>query len=100
MNISEQVGFESSLALVRQAITGYVESKYPRALTFIKWDSTGTRASASKMGVSCSLVLSGADPTVVDIKGRIGLPASLAVSEDQVRKYLRQAIRDLKKKTP
>jgi hypothetical protein len=100
MNISEQVDFESSPALVRQAITGYVESKYPQALGFIKWDSTGTRASASKMGASCSLVLSGAGPTVVDIKGKVGFPASLAVSEAQVMQYLRQAIQDLKKKTP
>ena len=100
MDISEQVGFESSPALVRQAIIGYVESTYPRALGFIKWDSTGTRASASKMGASCSLVLSGAGPTVLDIKGKVGFPASLAVSEAQVLHYLRQAIQALKMKTP
>ena len=100
MDISEQVGFESPPALVRQAIIGYVESKYPRALDFIKWDSTGTRASASTMGASCSLVLSGAGPTILDIEGKVGFPASLAVSEAQVVQYLRQAIQDLKERTP
>jgi hypothetical protein len=100
MKISEQIRFDSPPELVRGAITGYVERRYPRALDFVKWDSTGTRASASTMGASCSLVLSGEGPTVVDIQGRLGFPASLAVSESQLRKYLDQAIRDLKKTIP
>lgn len=100
MIISEKVSFSSPPELVRGAITGYVERRYPRALDFVKWDSTGTRASASTMGATCSLVLSGEGPTEVDIQGKVGFPASLAVSEAKVRKYLSEAIRDLKKTIP
>ena len=100
MKISEQIRFESAPGLVRKAITGYVRSKYPKALDYIHWDSSGSRASASKMGVSCSLVLSGTGPTIVDISGKIGFPASLAVSEAEVRRYLNQGIREIKQATP
>lgn len=100
MDISERVRFDSPPALVREAIRGYVKSRYPQAADFVKWDSTGRRASASTMGASGSLRLSGSGPTVVEIEGKIGFPASLAVSKDQVLKHLHQAIRDLKKQTP
>ena len=54
---------------------------------------------ASGMGASCSIVLSGSGPTVVEVNGDIGLPASLFVSDKLVKQGLGQAIRDIKKKT-
>jgi hypothetical protein len=93
------VDFDSSPAALRRAINGYVRTMYPQAVPYLKWDASGTSLSASKLGASCSIVLSGTGPTVVDISGEISFPASLFVSEDQVRKGLQQAIRDVKKRT-
>jgi hypothetical protein len=55
--------------------------------------------SASNLGASGSITLSGSGPTTVRINGDIGFPASLFVSEKLVRMGLDQAIRDIKKKT-
>jgi hypothetical protein len=55
--------------------------------------------SASNLGASGSITLSGSGPTTVRINGDIGFPASLFVSEKLVRIGLDQAIRDIKKKT-
>ena len=100
MEISTQVRFKSEPAVVRRAILDYVARRYPRAADYISWDRSGRRAAASKMGASASLELLGDGPTTVDISARIGFPASMAVSESRLRRYLDEAIRDLKKTTP
>ena len=58
-----------------------------------------TSVSASNLGASGSIVLSGSGPTRVEVSGDIGFPASLFVSEKTVRLGLGLAIRDIKKKT-
>lgn len=98
-DIYVRLDFNSSPAKIRRAINAFVASRYPQAVPYLTWDSTGTQLSASKMGASCSIVLSGKGPTVVDVNGDIGFPASLFVSTELVRKGLDQAIRDIKKKT-
>ena len=100
MTISRQIRFASPPSAVRRAIMDYVAGRYPKALDYFSWDPTGTRASAKKMGASASLELSGDGPTTVDIEGKLGFPASLMVTEEQVRDYLDDAIRELKEKTP
>lgn len=100
MNISERIEFDSPPDHVRRAIIHYVDRRVPRASEFIRWDKAGRNATASKMGASGSIRLSGDGPTVVEIEGKVGLPASLLVTEDRVRAYLREAIRDLKQQTP
>jgi hypothetical protein len=100
MELDLQVRFESSPAAVRRAIMDYVADRYPKAAEFITWDSSGTRASGSRMGASGSLRLTGRGPTIVDLHARIGFPASMAVTETRIRRSFDQAIRDLKKTTP
>lgn len=100
MEFDTQIRFESSPADVRRAIMDYVADRFPRAADFITWDSSGTRASGSKMGASGSLRLTGGGPTIVDVHAKIGFPASMAVTETGLRRHLDEAIRDLKKKTP
>jgi hypothetical protein len=98
-DISVQVEFDSSPAVVRKAITKYVKACYPQAVSYLKWDDTGTSVSASNLGASGSITLLGSGPTLVQISGDIGFPASLFVSEKVVRIGLNQAIRDIKKRT-
>ena len=100
MEFSTQITFDSPPADVRKAILDYVASRFPKATDFIEWDSTGTRASASKMGASGTLRLSGRGPTRVEINAKIGFPASMAISETRLRRQFDEAVRDLKKKTP
>ena len=100
MELETQIRFESPPAAVRRAIMDYVADRYPKAADSIAWDRSGTRASGSKMGASGSLVLTGRGPTIVEIRARIGFPASIAVSEARLRRELDRAIRDLKKTTP
>jgi hypothetical protein len=100
VTISLQIKFKSPPSTVRRAIMDYVAGRYPKAMDYFSWDATGTRASAKKMGASASVELSGEGPTVVDIQGKLGFPASLMVTEDQVRVYLDKAIQDLKSTTP
>jgi len=97
--ISVRVYFNSSPAQVRRAINGYLGRYYPQAMPYIKWDASGASMSAAGMGASCSIVLSGSGPTVVDVNGDIGFPASLFVSDKVARQGLGDAIRDIKKKT-
>ena len=100
MTISVQIKFKSPPSAVRRAIMDYVADRYPKAADYFSWDATGTRATGKKMGASASLELSGDGPTTVDIEGKLGFPASLMVTEEQVRDYLDEAIRELKEKTP
>lgn len=100
MEFSTEIQFESDPAVVRQAIMTYVTGKYPKAADYITWDSTGTRASGSKLGASGLVLLSGDGPTIVRIQAKIGFPASMAVSRGEVERYLDQAVRDLKQSTP
>jgi len=100
VTISMQIKFKSPPSTVRRAIMDYVADRYPKAVDYFSWDATGTRATGKKMGAYGSVELSGDGPTTVDIEGKLGFPASLMVTEDQVRGYLDQAIRDLKAKTP
>jgi hypothetical protein len=100
MEISTQIRFKSAPADVRRAILDYMASHYPRAADYITWDAAGRSARASKMGASGELRLSGEGPTLVDIKARIGFPASMAVSASRIRQSLDRAVRDLKKRTP
>jgi len=100
MDFETQVRFESPPAVVRRAIMDYVADRYPKAADYITWDSTGTRASGSKMGASGTMRLTGKGPTIVEIQARIGFPVSMMVSEIRLRRQLDQAVRDLKKKTP
>lgn len=100
MEFETEVRFESTPAAVRRAIMDYVADRYPKAADYITWDPTGTRASGAKMGASGTVRLTGRGPTVVEIRARIGFPASMAVSESRLRRHLEQAIRDLKKTTP
>ena len=100
MTISLQIRFKSPPSAVRRAIMDYVVDRYPKAAGYITWDPTGTRASGSKMGASGTVRLTGRGPTVVEIRARIGFPASMAVSESRLRRDLEQVIRDLKKTTP
>ena len=100
MTISLQIRFKSPPKAVRRAIMDYVADRYPKAVDYFEWDATGTRATGKKMGASASLELSGDGPTTVDIEGKLGFPASLMVTEEQVRDYLDEAIRELKEKTP
>ena len=100
MTISLQIRFKSPPSAVRRAIMDYVADRYPKAADYFSWDETGTRATGKKMGASGSLELSGDGPTTLDIEGKLGFPASLMVSEDQVRTYLDEAIRELQAKTP
>jgi hypothetical protein len=97
--ISVRVEFDSPPSVVRNAITRYVKTCYPQAVSYLKWDETGMAVSASDLGASGSIMLSGSGPTIVEICGDIGFPASLFVSEKQVRSGLGQAIRDIKKRT-
>jgi len=98
-DITAQVEFDSLPATVRRAINDYVARTYPQAIPYMKWDSAGRSLSASKLGASCRIVLSGTGSTVVGISGDIGFPASLFVSENQLKNGLNQAIRDIKKRT-
>jgi hypothetical protein len=98
-DIAVRVDFDSSPAVVRLAILRYVERLYPQAIPYLKWNSGGTAVSASSMGASGSITLRGSGPTVVEVTGGIGFPASLFVSEKTVRRGLDQAIREIKKKT-
>jgi hypothetical protein len=98
-DIAVRVEFDSSPAIVRRAISKYVERFYPYAVSYMVWDESGRSVSASKMGASGSIVLSGSGTTTVEISGDIGFPASLFVSEKRVREGLDQAIRDIKRKT-
>ena len=100
MTISLQIRFKSPPSTVRRAIMDYVADRYPKAVDYFSWDATGTRATGKKMGASGSVELSGDGPTTVDIQGKLGFPASLMVTEDQVRDYLDKAIQDLKATTP
>ena len=100
MTISLQIRFKSPPSAVRRAIMEYVADRYPKAIDYFEWDEKGTRATGKKMGASGSLELSGDGPTTLDIQGKLGFPASLMVSEDQVRDYLDEAIRELQAKTP
>jgi hypothetical protein len=100
MEFETQVRFESPPAAVRRAIMDYVADRFPKAADHISWDSTGTRATGSKMGASGTVRLTGRGPTVVEIHARIGFPASMAVSESRLRRHLEEAVRDLKKTTP
>jgi hypothetical protein len=52
------------------------------------------------MGASGTLTLSGTGPTTVEISATVGLPASLLVTEAKVRRYLLEALSDIKKATP
>jgi len=97
--ISVQVEFDSPPSVVRNAITRYVKTCYPQAVSYLRWNEAGTAVSASDLGASGSIILSGSGPTVVQICGDIGFPASLFVSEARVRSGLSQAIRDIKKRT-
>jgi hypothetical protein len=97
--ISVQVEFDSPPSVVRNAIIKYVKTYYPQAVSYLKWNETGRAVSASDLGASGSIILSGTGPTIVQISGDIGFPASLFVSEKQVRSGLSQAIRDIKKRT-
>jgi hypothetical protein len=100
VTISLQIRFKSPPSAVRQAIMDYVADRYPKAVDYFSWDPTGTRATGKKMGASASLELSGEGPTTLDIQGRLGFPASMMVTEEQVRDYLDEAIRNLKERTP
>lgn len=100
MTISLQIQFKSPPSRVRRAIMDYVADRYPKAVDYFSWDATGTRATGKKMGASGSVELSGDGPTTVDIQGKVGFPASMVVTEEQVRDYLDKAIRDLKARTP
>ena len=100
MTISVQIEFKSPPSTVRRAIMDYVADRYPKAVDYFSWNATGTRATGKKMGASASVELSGDGPTTVEIEGKLGFPASMMVTEKQVRDYLDQAIRDLKAKTP
>ena len=100
MTISLQVRFQSPPSAVRRAIMDYVADRYPAAADYFSWDPTGTRATGKKMGASASLELTGEGPTTLDIRGKLGFPASMMVTEEQVRDYLDEAIRDLQAKTP
>jgi hypothetical protein len=100
MEFETQVRFESPPGVVRRAIMDYVADRYPKAADYFSWDSAGTRASGSKMGAAGTVRLTGKGPTLVEIRARIGFPASMMVSEVRLRRHLDQAIRDLKKKTP
>ena len=98
-DIHALVEFDSPPPVVRRAILRYIQSSYPQAVPYLKWDAEGTSLSASNLGASGSILLSGSGPTLVEISGDIGFPASLFVSEKTVRQGLTQAIRDIKKKT-
>lgn len=100
MTFSEEVRFESSPARVRQAIVDYVSRRFPRALSAIHWDAAGIRARASRMGARGTLCLRGQGPTILQIDASVGLPASLLVSRATVRRYFRQAVKELKKIAP
>ncbi len=100
MDLYEEVRFASAPALVRSAVLAYLQSHYPEVISQIAWDSSERHASASRLGASVSLELSGTGPTLMILKGRIGFPAALAVSEAQVKTYLDQAIRDLQSAVP
>lgn len=100
MKFSEQVRFESAPAVVRRAISDYVARRFPKASDVIRWDATGRRAHASKMGASGVLTLTGSGPTFVEVDAKVGLPASLLVTEAKVRRYFRQAVLDIKKVVP
>ena len=100
MDISEEVRFSSPPALVREAVLAYLEKHFPQALPFVKWDSTKSRASASRLGASGTLDLGGTGPTILILKAHVGFPASLSISEEQVRAHLSQAIGELQKKAP
>ena len=100
MEVSEEVRFSSAPALVRAAVLAYLKSRFPEALPFIRWDSSETHASAARLGASGTLELAGTGPTLMVLKGRVGFPASLSVSEAQVKTHLNQAIRDLKNAVP
>jgi hypothetical protein len=100
MRFSERIQFESGPTAVRRAISGYVARRFPRASDVIQWDPSGRRATGSKMGASGTLMLSGTGPTTLEISAVVGLPASLLITKAKVRKYLREAITDLKKTTP
>jgi hypothetical protein len=100
VTISLQIRFKSPPRTVRRAIMDYVADRYPKAVDYFSWDPTGTRATGKKMGASGSLELTGDGPTTLDIQGKLGFPASLMVTEEQVRDYLDEAIRELKARTP
>jgi hypothetical protein len=95
-----QIEFKSGPSVVRRAIMDYIADRYPKAVDYFSWNATGTRATGKKMGASGSVELVGDGPTTVDIEGKLGFPASLMVTEEQVRDYLDEAIRDLKARTP
>jgi hypothetical protein len=100
MKFTERVSFQSPPSEVRRAIRSYLSKRFPRAADAIHWDSGGRRASGSGMGASGTLTLSGKGPTVVEIDASVGLPASLVVTEEKVRRYLRQALAEIHKSVP
>ncbi len=100
MELYEEIRFASAPALVRAAILAYLRSHFPEAMAHITWDSSETHASGSRFGASGTLELSGAGPTLVILKVRIGFPASLSVSKAQLKTRLNQAIDDLKSAVP
>lgn len=97
MNFSTQVEFQKPPAEVRAAIMDYVTRKYPKAAEYFEWDKAGRVAKGSKMGASGSVRLLGEGPTTVEIRAKIGFPASLAVSEAQIRSAVDQVVKDLQK---
>jgi hypothetical protein len=100
MEISLQYRFKSPPDVVRRALVEYVQRKFPKASKYVAWDPDGTRASGKKMGVSGTLELRGEGPTVVDLSGRVGFPASLTVTERQIRSAVDEAFRDLQSVIP
>jgi hypothetical protein len=97
-DISVQVEFDAPPAVVRNAINTYVKRWYPQAVPYMKWDDSGTSVSASNLGASGSITLTGSGTTLVTVTGDIGFPASLFVSEKQMRQGLNHAIRDITKR--
>jgi hypothetical protein len=97
--IRVRVRFDSCPSDVKKAVLVYVRRCYPAALPYLKWNADGSSVSASSMGASGSITFSGSGPTVVDVAGDIGFPASIFVSEKALRQGLGDAIRDIRKKT-
>jgi len=100
MAIAIREWFESSPAKVRRAIENYVSNLYPAALNFVRWDSRGTHAEGRSHGASVSLDLVGKGPTELLLRGTIGLPARLFVSERRAEERVRNALEEIKRHVP
>ena len=92
--------FTSPPDLVREGILEALTVRAPQIVHLLQWDSSGTRASGSKMGGKGTLELVGEGPTTATVKFSIGFPASLKYSEAEAEIALRQAIKELKSRVP